>query len=69
MYIYICVCVCVCVCVCQCEGLQMGQSIGVLLKEVAAINSDVSFNRGFTTIVYVIYIYIILYIYICIVYI
>ena len=29
---------------CQCERLQMGQSNGVLLKEVA----EVSFSRGFT---------------------
>ena len=32
---------------CQCEECQMGQNSGVLLKEVAAIISEVSFNRGF----------------------
>ena len=31
---------------CQCEGLQMGQSIGVLFEVVSAF-SEVSFNRGF----------------------
>ena len=30
---------------CQCMGYQIGQSGGVLLKEVAAY-SEVSFNRG-----------------------
>ena len=36
---------------CQCEGLQMGQSSGVLSKEVAAL-WEVSFNRGVPVIPY-----------------
>ena len=31
---------------CQCEGLQMGQTSGVLFEEVLCI-SEVSFNKGF----------------------
>ena len=38
-------------CTCQCEGPQMGQSNGVLFKEVSAFQR--SFNRGLTVYVHI----------------